>query len=85
MQLGLRPDLRKRCCLNTQTHGRSTTQTLPVAHSGDHKAKIVILRKMVGAEGFELSTYGTQNRRATRLRYAPTLSSAALPNQRRED
>ena len=27
---------------------------------------------MVGAEGFELSTYGTQNRRATRLRYAPT-------------
>ena len=28
--------------------------------------------KMVGAEGFELSTYGTQNRRATRLRYAPT-------------
>ena len=31
-----------------------------------------IFRKMVGAEGFELSTYGTQNRRATRLRYAPT-------------
>ena len=29
-------------------------------------------RKVVGAEGFELSTYGTQNRRATRLRYAPT-------------
>jgi hypothetical protein len=28
--------------------------------------------EMVGAEGFELSTYGTQNRRATRLRYAPT-------------
>jgi hypothetical protein len=28
---------------------------------------------MVGAEGFELSTYGTQNRRATRLRYAPTV------------
>jgi arginase len=27
---------------------------------------------VVGAEGFELSTYGTQNRRATRLRYAPT-------------
>lgn len=32
---------------------------------------------MVGAEGFELSTYGTQNRRATRLRYAPT--GALLP------
>jgi hypothetical protein len=31
--------------------------------------------KMVGAEGFELSTYGTQNRRATRLRYAPTVAS----------
>ena len=28
--------------------------------------------EVVGAEGFELSTYGTQNRRATRLRYAPT-------------
>ena len=27
---------------------------------------------MVGARGFELPTYGTQNRRATRLRYAPT-------------
>jgi len=27
---------------------------------------------MVGAAGFELATYGTQNRRATRLRYAPT-------------
>ncbi len=34
-------------------------------------------RRMVGAEGFELSTYGTQNRRATRLRYAPT--GAPLP------
>ena len=31
-----------------------------------------LFRKVVGAEGFELSTYGTQNRRATRLRYAPT-------------
>jgi hypothetical protein len=30
---------------------------------------------MVGAEGFELSTYGTQNRRATRLRYAPTVAA----------
>ena len=28
--------------------------------------------KVVGAAGFELATYGTQNRRATRLRYAPT-------------
>ena len=33
---------------------------------------ITRLKKVVGAEGFELSTYGTQNRRATRLRYAPT-------------
>ena len=33
--------------------------------------------EVVGAEGFELSTYGTQNRRATRLRYAPTV--APLP------
>ncbi len=27
---------------------------------------------MVGTARFELATYGTQNRRATRLRYAPT-------------
>ena len=27
---------------------------------------------MVGARGFEPPAYGTQNRRATRLRYAPT-------------
>ncbi len=27
----------------------------------------------VGAVGFELTTYGTQNRRATKLRYAPKL------------
>ena len=27
---------------------------------------------MVGAIGFEPTTYGTQNRRATRLRHAPT-------------
>lgn len=31
--------------------------------------------KMVGAIGFEPTTYGTQNRRATRLRHAPTLCS----------
>ena len=30
------------------------------------------IRKMVGAIGFEPTTYGTQNRRATRLRHAPT-------------
>ena len=30
------------------------------------------LQEMVGARRFELPTYGTQNRRATRLRYAPT-------------
>ena len=28
---------------------------------------------MVGATGFEPATYGTQNRRATKLRYAPTI------------
>ena len=28
--------------------------------------------QMVGTARFELATYGTQNRRATRLRYAPT-------------
>jgi hypothetical protein len=30
--------------------------------------------KMVGTARFELATYGTQNRRATRLRYAPTVA-----------
>ena len=29
---------------------------------------------MVGAIGFEPTTYGTQNRRATRLRHAPNIS-----------
>ena len=29
--------------------------------------------KMVGAARFELTTYGTQNRRATRLRHAPRI------------
>ncbi len=33
---------------------------------------LCLSKQLVGAEGFELSTYGTQNRRATRLRYAPT-------------
>ncbi|OJI94160.1 hypothetical protein PFRI_16000 [Planktotalea frisia] len=28
--------------------------------------------EVVGTARFELATYGTQNRRATRLRYAPT-------------
>ncbi len=28
--------------------------------------------QVVGAIGFEPTTYGSQNRRATRLRYAPT-------------
>ena len=30
---------------------------------------------MVGTARFELATYGTQNRRATRLRYAPNAAS----------
>jgi hypothetical protein len=31
--------------------------------------------EVVGAIGFEPTTYGSQNRRATRLRYAPTKGS----------
>ncbi len=31
-----------------------------------------LITEMVGAARFELTTYGTQNRRATRLRHAPT-------------
>ena len=30
-------------------------------------------KRMVGAIGFEPTTYGTQNRRATRLRHAPNI------------
>jgi hypothetical protein len=33
---------------------------------------VAVFLKVVGARRFELPTYGTQNRRATRLRYAPT-------------
>ena len=32
----------------------------------------MLVREVVGARGFEPPAYGTQNRRATRLRYAPT-------------
>ena len=31
------------------------------------------MKNMVGAIGFEPTTYGTQNRRATRLRHAPNI------------
>ena len=34
--------------------------------------------EVVGAIGFEPTTYGTQNRRATRLRYAPTAHRLAM-------
>ena len=36
------------------------------------------LNLVVGTARFELATYGTQNRRATRLRYAP---NKAVSNQ----
>jgi hypothetical protein len=36
------------------------------------------LKLVVGTARFELATYGTQNRRATRLRYAP---NKAVSNQ----
>ena len=39
--------------------------------------------RMVGAIGFEPTTYGTQNRRATRLRHAPT-GCFTRPGQSRE-
>ncbi len=34
--------------------------------------------KMVGAIGFEPTTYGSQNRRATSLRYAPTIERPSI-------
>lgn len=40
---------------------------------------------MVGAIGFEPTTYGTQNRRATKLRYAPTVCSLAVLARREKD
>ena len=45
-----------------------------------------IKRGMVGTARFELATYGTQNRRATRLRYAPmSLSLAPLVGIEKRD
>ena len=44
------------------------------------KTSRVIDIELVGTARFELATYGTQNRRATRLRYAPTKLS--LYNQK---
>jgi hypothetical protein len=38
-------------------------------------AAFSVLPEMVGAIGFEPTTYGTQNRRATKLRHAPTKRS----------
>lgn len=38
------------------------------------RADFAGLSQMVGARGFEPPAYGTQNRRATRLRHAPNLS-----------
>ena len=40
---------------------------------------------MVGTARFELATYGTQNRRATRLRYAPTVRPATLSDAKYQD
>ncbi len=37
-----------------------------------------ILRKKVGAPGFEPGTFGSQNRRATKLRYAPIGSNVPI-------
>ena len=39
----------------------------------------IILRKMVGAVGFELTTLCTQSRCATRLRYTPTAFHITRP------
>jgi hypothetical protein len=35
-----------------------------------------VLKRLVGASGFEPETSCAQGRRATRLRYAPTLTAA---------
>ncbi len=41
-----------------------------------------MLEKVVGAIGFEPTTYGSQNRRATRLRYAPNSDVSSVPGRR---
>gem|GEM_PF-4075238 len=45
---------------------------LLVAPNGEVANKSEFPEAMVGAPRFELRTYGTQNRRATRLRHAPS-------------
>lgn len=49
-----------------------TTAKVDLFYSVLHKSNI---RRVVGAIGFEPTTYGSQNRRATRLRYAPLTAS----------
>lgn len=58
--------------------GRAMPIRKPVPGKGAHSRAwgglgIVLHGMLVGARGFEPPAYGTQNRRATRLRYAPDL------------
>jgi hypothetical protein len=43
----------------------------PIWAFWETRASPNLLKKKVGAPGFEPGTFGSQNRRATKLRYAP--------------
>ena len=53
----------------SDNQNRPTRQKQKTAPRGGHLSLYLV----VGTARFELATYGTQNRRATRLRYAPTV------------
>ena len=51
----------------------STVGNVPETVKTQRKKGMLAFGKMVGAVRFELTTSCTRNKRATRLRYAPTL------------
>ena len=68
-----------------RARGRMRGDRRPPAARGRRPADDPALRRLVGATGFEPATCGTQNRRATRLRHAPTaqpLAQRAPPRKR---
>ena len=61
----------------TIAHERATSQIpLGMFKHGKQARRSAPWEKVVGAVRFELTTSCTRNKRATRLRYAPTLSTA---------
>ena len=48
------------------------------ANKKNNRNNVPAKRVMVGAEGFEPSTFCSRSKRATRLRYAPTIGNSTL-------